>query len=154
MPAARRDVALNAVADNADGTVWNERNRLFVDTMFKNDHQAYCAATYSSTWEFVQRQNCEAVALLFYQGVRDPWRGSTNTEENSVDPDHADYYNGIRLTAASNCNYATNPSNRCLPINYIEYDGRPFAGEKIALLPVGVKLAARPRNTTGESVEV
>ena len=78
MPAARRDVALNAVADNADGTVWNERNRLFVDTMFKNDHQPYCAATYSSTWEFVQRQNCEAVALLFYQGVRYPWRGSTN----------------------------------------------------------------------------
>ena len=142
-----------AVADNADGSVWNERNRLFADTMFKEDHQAYCAANYSWVWEFSDRANCEVAALAFYQGVRLPWRGATSAEENSVDPDHVDYHNGIKLMTASDCNYATNSSNRCLPINYIEYEGKPFAGEEIALLPVGVALEMEVLRANQQSVD-
>ena len=29
---------------------------------------------------------------------------------------------------------------RCLPINYIKYEGKPFAAEKISALPVRVPL--------------
>lgn len=37
-----------AVADNADGSVWNERNRLFADKLFKKDHYAFCDAEFNN----------------------------------------------------------------------------------------------------------
>ena len=114
-----------AVADNGRGRVWNERNRLFADKKFQQDHLDYCAAEYSWWTAFTSRLECEAAARAYYGGIRVPHRfATTDAEDNSVDSTHADYYHGIERMGLQNCAAA---NNRCLPINYIKYEGKPFA---------------------------
>ena len=74
----------------------------------------------------------------YYGAIRVPYRfATTDAEDNSVDSTHEDYYHGIELMGSQNCAAA---NNRCLPINYIKYEGKPFAAEKISALPVRAPL--------------
>ena len=127
-----------AVADNGGGRVWNERNRLFADKKFQQDHLDYCAAEYSWWTAFTTRLECEAAARAYYGAIRIPYRfATTDAEDNSVDSTHEDYYHGIELMGSQDCAAA---NNRCLPINYIKYEGKPFAAENVSELPVRVSL--------------
>ncbi len=130
-----------AVADRADGSVWNERNRLFVDKRFHSDHHDYCDAALSGFDNIIDRTLCKRASDSYYGVIRLAYRvNATDAENNSVNPSHSAYYRGVRLTSAQNCGYAANPTNRCLPINYITYEGKPLAPHKNALFPVGAVL--------------
>ena len=100
---------------------------------------------------FTSRLECEAAARVYHGGVRVPYRfATTDAEDNSVDTSHDDYYHGIELMASQNCAHA---NNRCLPINYIKYEGKPFAAEKISALPVRVPLKMEVVRANQQSVK-
>ena len=142
-----------AAADNADGSVWNERNRLFADKLFKKDHYAFCDAEFNNGGSPLQWGRCKVAADTFYVFVRVPFRlFNTDVERNSVDASHADYYNGIQLMRASDCSHTANPSNRCLLINYVQYEGKPFSPEKIALVPTDIALEMQVVRANQQSI--
>ena len=72
-----------AIADNGRGRVWNERNRLFADKKFQQDHLDYSVAEYSGRTAFTFRVECEDAALAtmepygFPTGLRRPTRKTT-----------------------------------------------------------------------------
>ena len=65
-------------------------------------------------------------------GLRPPTQKTTR-----LTPPHEDYYHGIELMGSQDC---AAPNNRCPPINYIKYEGKPFAAENVSELPVRVPL--------------
>ena len=97
-----------AVADNGRDRVWNERDRLFADKKFQEDHLDYCAAEYSWWTAFTTRLECDAAALAYYGAIRIPYRFATaDAEDNSVDSTHENYYHGIELMGSQDCAAAT-----------------------------------------------
>ena len=129
-----------AVLDQATGRVWNERNRFVADQMFLTDHQIYCALDDLDNPNLAKRLACGAAADFFHRSIR-RWAGFrtdlTDTERNSVTYGHDDYVSGLVLAPAANCGLR---SNRCLPINYLEYEGKPLVPKGLASIPQGVVL--------------
>ena len=136
-----------AVMDGATGRVWNERNRSAADTRFKKDTWDYCEyVEFADTHNPVKRDACRTASDGFYRAVHQ-WSGfrkddTRPTEEtNSLTFSHRDYVRGMKLMPAQECNFVLNPANRCLPINYIEHNGKPFIPQNIPNFPTGVNMA-------------
>ena len=148
-----------AVLDQATGRVWNERNRFVADQKFLVDHQVYCTLDFLNTSNGVAHAKCRRWADTYYLGIRE-WAGFranlNDSERNSITYGHDDYESGLLLAPAANCGLS---SNRCLPINYLEYQGKPFGTKGLASIPQGVVLemqlvranqyAVKPESTEG-----
>ena len=129
-----------AVLDQATGRVWNERNRYVADRRFLLDHQVHCALDFLNTADGVAHAKCRTWANTYYKGIRELAGFRTNLtdpERNSVTYGHDDYVSGLVLAPAANCGLR---SNRCLPINYLEYEGKPLVPKGLASIPQGVVL--------------
>ena len=129
-----------AVLDRATGRVWNERNRFVADQMFLTDHQIYCALDYRDNPNGAKNAICQRMADTYHLGVRTGagFRTDlTDSERDSVTYGHDDYLSGLVLAPAANCGLR---SNRCLPINYLEYEGKPLVPKGLASIPQGVVL--------------
>ncbi len=129
-----------AVLNQATGRVWNERNRYVADQMFLTDHQVYCALDYLDNSNGATNAICQAAADFYHLGVRTGAGFRENladSERNSVTYGHDDYVSGLVLAPAANCGLR---SNRCLPINYLEYEGKPLVPKGLASIPQGVVL--------------
>ena len=129
-----------AVLDQATGRVWNERNRFVADQMFLTDHQIYCAFDNLDNPNLATNMACLAAAKTYHLGVRTGAGFRENladSERNSVTYGHDDYVSGLVPAPAANCGLR---SNRCLPINYLEYEGKPLVPKGLASIPQGVVL--------------
>ena len=127
-----------AVIDRSTGRVWNERNRYAADLRFKKDNIAYCDQRHGSrTTRAVQsaKWKCTIASNAYYRAVRGfaGYRKNLTIAEKESVSNRPDYI----ITAVESCSYAVNPDNRCLPINYLELDGKPLAPHNIARIPTG-----------------
>ena len=147
-----------AVIDEATGRVWNERNRYRADRQIKADTEAACVAEHGTGLFNMDYQLCSTASTSFYEAIR---RGGgarghgalTDHERNTVDnQSYSAYDSGMKvMTEPNGCLYGSNPSNRCLPINYIQRNGNPFvhAGDARAGLlisrakPQGSRICAK-----------
>ena len=133
-----------AVADEATGRVWNERNRYRADRKFLSDNQASC----NDRFGFVGGENlliyCHGAAGSYYGAVRHlaGYRHQLVGDEQAsvTDPAHAEYHSAMKVADATNCNYSQNSSNRCLPIHYIKHNGKPFAPQNLATIPTNTAI--------------
>ena len=145
-----------AVIDRATGRVWNERNRYRADKQILNDTSAYCTSRYGPLGRERTLASCGLASLAYYQAVRSfaGFRSSLSSEEDSVnDPDDSMYHAGMRLMAASNCSYSANSNNRCLPINYVERNGNPFAPQNLQIIPTGTAIEMQVVRANLQSVD-
>ena len=148
-----------AAMDQGNGRVWNERNRSFSDQQFRTDINFYCEHVYFlADLSQTARDACLAASLAFYKSVHslagfrvDATR--TTAETNSLDPDNDYYVEGMMLMTSQDCNYNTSPTNRCLPINYIEYYGKPFAPQNIDHFPMHVSIPMTVVRANQQSVK-
>lgn len=137
-----RTMAVLEGIDGVRGRIWNERNRHVADVKFKNDNFASCEEIYpegdrESSIEITSAWlGCRTGAIAFYNLILIPYRSATTSEVESVDDNPS-----FIAMPASVCSYASNPSNRCLPINYVELDGKPFAPQNISRIPTDKPIA-------------
>ena len=134
-----------AAIDGATGRVWNERNRYRADRQLWDDTAAVCLADYQSGDPSggMGAALCAAASLGFYMGVHGYYRTNlTPDERDSVtDEDHAMYDDGMRVMESSSCAYSDQGvGSRCLPINYVERNGLPFAPQNMAIIPTGTAI--------------
>ena len=131
-----------AVADQATGRFWNERNRRAADDRLDSDLAAACTSTYRPAG--LSRAFCVPAANtlhLFatkYAGYR---RSLTQSEETSLEANHRFKllhpgghvrlnYVYQTLQPSSDCSQTAATYNRCLPIYYMTYNGAPFSPQK------------------------
>lgn len=151
------------VIDGATGRVWNERNRYAADRKFSADNTAYCDYVYplsssSSSSRMPNRRQCLGKVGQYDFGLKHlahrlgKNRGDPSaSEKRSIGSD-------FRFTVATSattgsCSYASNSSNRCLPINYLTLDGKPFAPQNIERLPVGLPVKLQVVRANHQSVD-
>ena len=109
------------IADRANGRVWNERNRLVADSTFEDDLDHLCGDDDSGHSH--SRLLCSTAADRFYNAIRSHGgKEITPTEQISVNAQPTDY---IEYPSYGTVDCSSN-TNRCLPIHYIELNGRPF----------------------------
>ena len=115
-----------AVADAGTGRVWNERNRLVADRGFRADNYAACAELYETLIERPLLTACNLAAPGYFMSVQSKYEDSNDTEERSVDldPQFLEYPS----SGTVDCGPIT---GRCLPVHYLEVDGRPFAPQNL-----------------------
>ena len=115
-----------AVADAGTGRVWNERNRLVADRGFRADNYAACAGLYETLIERPLLTACNLAAPGYFMAVQSKYEDSNDTEERSVDldPQFLEYPS----SGTVDCGPIT---GRCLPVHYLEVDGRPFAPQNL-----------------------
>ena len=121
-----------AVADKATRRIWNERNRWVADKGFEHDATAGCLATYNELYEVSLQRYCLNSAALFFVTFRS-WKydeNLTGAETTSTDLRPTDYIQFPSANVVVDCGVAGS-SNRCLPIHYIELDGRPLSPQNI-----------------------
>ena len=130
-----------AALDEGTGQIWNERNRWRADQQILKDTKSICWADLLENWEVRNYYLCRGVAVGYYQAVRN---GAdfrlllVGDEDGSVtDPDNPHYDPGMKVITAQDCGYGTNPANRCLPINYITFNGIPYAPQNHQMFPTG-----------------
>ena len=120
------------VLDEATGQVWNERNRLAADHQFKADNTAEC----DERWAHNPAGGitCYFYVELYFSGVRSwaKYRHENNAETASVlnNKRYIVTNRGGYVSGSGTCSYTTHPNNRCLPIIYLEYGGKPFSPQK------------------------
>ena len=131
-----------AVADEATGRIWNERNRWVADKGLQDDATAGCNATYTNWYHLPALNACIGTANLFYATVR-IWKydeNRTSDETVSTDLRPTDYIQYPSATAIIDCG-VVGSSNKCLPIHYVEIDGRPFSPQNIPYIAQGRTVA-------------
>ena len=120
------------MSDEATGRIWNERNRWVADNGLQDDAKAGCNATYTEPSDSLNRTGCVMSANLFFGVVRS-WKydqNRTSDETLSTDLNPYDYIQYPSATAIIDCG-VVGSSHRCLPIHYVEIDGRPFPPQNI-----------------------
>ena len=127
-----------AVLDAAEGRVWNERNRQIADNTLRQDATTACSDSQqpSETTNVRATETCLLFAEAFYQAVRHwQYRGTlTAVETSSVDARPLDFIEYPSSATTIDC---AARDNRCLPIQYIKLDGRPFAPQNIPYIASG-----------------
>ena len=132
-----------AVIDEASGQVWNERNRFAADKQFARDTAEICES--HSKWSPYPGipspyELCMIASSGYYTAVRS-WAGyrSASGEETSNVSGNKRYTilfpgGSLEGNTSGSCAHS-NEKNRCLPINYLELDGKPFAPQNISRFP-------------------
>ena len=125
-----------AVMDRATGKIWNERNRSVADDTFQDDAITGCGIKYKDrrSSRFIMREwtNCINASSLFYAFLRD-WKYDkklNGPERSSVASKPNEYVLFPGGSATVDCG-VVGSANRCLPIHYIEIDGRPLSPQNM-----------------------
>ena len=129
-PCLRHDLSWRSLAaleasytgsgDPLSGYVWNEHNRFIVDRQFHKDMLSKCEAI-----------ACEGAADAYHEVIR-RWAGFRSDTPPAI-------YTTSRIAYKSSqvCSHSSNRNNTCLPINYIQFQGKPLAARKYVRLPKG-----------------
>ena len=118
-----------AVIDQGTGRIWNQRNRWVADKTFQLDAFAGCNATYATggVWGNRRIRGCNFSVGVFYTFIRswlfDQYQRPDERVSTTAQP--YDYIPFPSVTARIDCTVRGN-TNRCLPIHYLEVDGRSF----------------------------
>ena len=145
------------VIDGATGRIWNERNRYAVDLKFQADNLARCGEanpfngrTSDGT---LLHSVCSIAAQGYYQAVRRlaGYRSSVSSDERTSTTLQSNFieYPATTTTATVDC---SGSNNRCLPINYLKLDGKPFAPQNIVRLPTNASVKIQVVRANHQSV--
>lgn len=145
------------IIDSATGRIWNERNRYIADSQFKTDAFAYCDEAYPLRARTVPGTTghtaCITAATTYYGAVRyiAGFRAGLSAAETTSTTGQTSFieFPAASTTTTVDCRAAT---NRCLPINYLELDGKPFAPQNIERLPVGLPVKLQVVRANHQSV--
>lgn len=145
------------IIDAATGRIWNERNRYIADSQFKTDAFAYCDEAYPLRARTVPGTTghtaCITAATTYYGAVRyiAGFRSGLSAAETTSTTGQTTFieFPAASTTTTVDCRVTT---NRCLPINYLELDGKPFAPQNIERLPVGLPVKLQVVRANHQSV--
>ena len=151
-----------AVLDAGTGRVWHERNRFVADNRLNTDLWGACLQHHywGDNYNLPAYRACRTVGNGFHAIIRN-WSGYRTTllpdELNSVTYGNSAYRTGYTMLASdADCIVNT---NRCLPITYMEFNGKPFAPKRLASMPVGIPMKmtlvrANHASVTGLPIDV
>ena len=128
-PCLRHDMTWRTlpIIDDETGRVWNERNRYVADRQFRSDTRGICRDLYGSFGGGYVGVECEASSLATYLGIRGQYQDATTTEEQSAEQNPS-YIQYPSASATVDCAPTT---GRCLPLQFVTLDGRPFSPQNI-----------------------
>ena len=151
----RHDLAWRTLGaiDGATGRVWNERNRYAADKKFSEDNNAYCDLALSLDDDEGDAAYCRLMRIAYDNGLRlgGKNRNSVTTADRSSVTANP-LFIVKTATEVGSCSHAVNSANQCLPINYLTLDGKPFAPQNIARLPVGLPVKLQVVRANHQSV--
>ena len=124
------------VADAGTGRVWNQRNRLIADETFREDNFASCAILYPWDDSPISRTICDVVAYGYYEVIRSQYERSNTPEETSAEL-HLKFLR-YPETGTVNCEPTV---GRCLPVHYLQLDGRPLVPQNFPYLATNKPIA-------------
>ena len=143
-----------AVIDGGSGRVWNERNRYAADKRLSTDNRDYCNETFDSFKQADAKFICDRARRVYDRAVArfGNHRKSVTTADQSSVTANPNFIVKT-ATAVGSCSHGTNSANQCLPINYLELDGKPFAPQNIERLPVGLPVKLQVVRANHQSVD-
>ena len=122
------------IIDDGDGRIWNERNRWIADQKFLQDAYDVCNTDFPGWKSKPQREICINAEDAFYQFIR-AWkydRTLTTDEGSSV----ARYPEFIEYPSSGSVDCAPT-TGRCLPVQVMTLEERPFAPQNIPYTKTG-----------------